>query len=150
MDKIDQKLLNILQQDYPLHTTPYTVIAQELAISEEETLIRINRLKENGIIRRIGAVIDARNMGYYSTLCATSIPENRIDEVAAIINRYDGVTHNYIREHKLNMWFTLTAEGIVKAEEILTAIEEKANIKVVSMPANKVYKIRAIMEIGDN
>lgn len=149
MDKIDQKLLNILQEDYPLHTNPYLVIAEELAISQDEVLRRINQLKESGIIRRIGAVIDARSMGYYSTLCAASIPEDRIEAAAAIINSYAGVTHNYIREDKFNLWFTLTAENITKSKEILNAIEEKTNIKVYSMPANRLYKIKATMEIGD-
>ncbi|NLB88933.1 MAG: Lrp/AsnC family transcriptional regulator [Syntrophomonadaceae bacterium] len=150
MDKIDRQILDILQQEYPLDINPYKIIAQKIGISEAEVINRIRELKNQGIIRRIGAVFDARKMGFYSTLCATSVEENRIDEVAAIINRYDGVTHNYVRDHSLNIWFTLTASSYEKAMEILKKIENEANIKVYSMPSKKMYKIRVALEMGDS
>ncbi len=149
MDKLDKQILNILQQDYPLHTNPYGVMADELGISEDEVLARISQLKEQGIIRRIGAILDARNMGFYSTLCAASVPEARINEVAAIINQCEGVTHNYVRDHQLNIWFTLTAASPDQAMEILELIEERADIKVHSMPAKKLYKIKVALEMGE-
>lgn len=150
MDKVDQQILNILQTGYPLHTNPYKLIASEIGISEEELINRISQLKMDGIIRRIGAVLDARKMGFYSTLCATSVEDKRIDEVAAIINRYDGVTHNYVRDHNLNIWFTLTASSQEKAMEILEQIEKAANIKVYSMPSKRMYKIKVALEMGDS
>lgn len=150
MDKIDNQILDILQKDYPLDIKPYKIIAQKIGINEQEVISRINELKNEGIIRRIGAVFDARKMGFYSTLCATSVEDNKIDEVAAIINGYDGVTHNYVRDHSLNVWFTLTASSKEKAMEILEQIEKAANIKVYSMPSKKMYKIRVALEMGDS
>ncbi|HZK43669.1 MAG TPA: AsnC family transcriptional regulator [Syntrophomonadaceae bacterium] len=150
MDKLDRKLLDILQQDYPLHPKPYAIIADKIGITEPEVIQRISRLKINGIIRRIGGVIDGKKLGFYSTLCASTVPENRINEVAALINQYDEVTHNYVRDHQLNVWFTLTAKSYEKVMEILELIEEQANIKVYSMPALKLYKIRVALEMGDS
>lgn len=150
MDKLDKQILNILQQGYPLHINPYALIASEVGISEQEVIDRISGLKKDGIIRRIGAVIDANKMGFYSTLCATAVPNDNIHEVAQIINKYEGVTHNYVRDHHLNIWFTLTAPSYEKVIETLKLIEKEANIKVYPMPAKKLYKIKVALEMGDS
>lgn len=143
MDLKDRELLNLLQEGLPAEDRPFLTLGNRLDISEDEVILRVEALKENGYIRRIGAVLDSRRLDYYSTLCALSVPEERIDEVAAIVNGYTGVTHNYIRNHALNMWFTLIAHSMEKAGEILGEIEAKAQVgKPQSFPAEKVYKIR--------
>lgn len=149
MDKFDRQILDILQKDYPLAVNPYAVIAEEVGITEQEIINRISKLKDNGIIRRIGAVIDAKNMGFYSTLCASIVKDDRIDEVAKIINERTEVTHNYKRNHEYNLWFTITANNYEKAMNIIEELEKEARIKIYSMPAKRLYKIKVALEMSD-
>lgn len=148
LDKNDLALLDILQNAFPLSLQPYQDIGSALGINEDEVLQRIARLKNEGLIRRMGAIIDSRQLGFYSTLCAVSVPEARIDEMAAIVNRIAGVTHNYLREHHYNMWFTLTVASRDEAEKQLRELEEISGLKVISMPARKVYKIKVSFDMG--
>jgi DNA-binding Lrp family transcriptional regulator len=150
LDSMDRKILNILQNDFPLTPHPYQDIAAMLAITEDEVIERISRIKNQGIIRRIGAILDSSRMGYYSTLCACQVEARRIDEVTGVINTYKGVTHNYVRDHQYNIWFTLTALSYEDALSIIQTIEESAGVKVFSMPALKKYKIKVSLEMGGN
>lgn len=145
---LDKKILDILQRDFPRSVCPYEDIAQKLGITEKEVLLRIKDLKEQGIIRRIGAVMESKKMGFTSTLCACRVAEERIEEAAQVINQEKGVTHNYIRDHHYNLWFTLTASSIDVLNEIITELDEKLEVKIISMPARKVYKIKVSFEMG--
>ncbi len=146
---LDKKILNILQEDFPVSTRPYKSIAQKLDITEDELLQRTAMMKENGIIRRIGGVINSRKMGYYSTLCACRVPENKIEQVALIINKEKGVTHNYVRDNYYNLWFTLTAPSYDDAVQIIKNIQSAAGVKIISMPAKNIYKLKVTFEMGD-
>ena len=146
---LDKRILNILQNDFPISIEPYKDIARKLNIGEEDLLERIREMKENDIIRRIGAVIDSKKMGYYSTLCACRVPEDRITEVARIINAEKGVTHNYIRDHYYNLWFTLTAPSYNEAVNIIANMQRMVGADIIRMPAKKVYKIRVTFEMGE-
>lgn len=143
MDNIDRELLNLLQDRIPTVSRPFLVLGEQLGISEDDVLNRIKVLRENGYIRRIGGIFDSRRLEYFSTLCVLSVPTQRIDEVAAIINGYSCVTHNYIRDNSLNMWFTLITTSREKVEEFLEEIREKSQIsRILSLPSEKVYKIK--------
>lgn len=151
MDKLDQldiSLLNVIQNQFPLTANPYFTLAEGLNTSEQDVINRIKRLKDMGIIRRIGAVFDSRQMGYYSTLCACSVPEGQIERAAEIINRVRGVTHNYLRDHHLNIWFTLTASNGEEAQEILKKLESEIGFPIEAMPGKKLYKIKVSFEMG--
>jgi len=149
VDEKDREILDILQQEFPLAARPWAVIAEKTGLSEQEVVDRVGRLKEAGIIRRIGGVFDSRSLGFYSTLCAARVPEGDIDRVAGLINACSGVTHNYLRDDEYNLWFTLTAPSEIEAREYLTTIEEAAGITIVSLPATKVYKIQVTFAMGD-
>lgn len=149
MDDIDRKILNILQDDFPLTVHPYKDIAEMIGLTEAEVLNRIQVLKDTGIIRRIGGVINARGMGWTTTLCAMTVPEHRIDEVAQRINQERGVTHNYLRDHQLNMWFTLIAPSPEEASLILQQIERDTSIHIVEFPALQSYKIKVSFDMGE-
>src|SRR5512136_1489530 len=97
MDKIDKKILNILQTRFPIVPEPFDAVGAELGISGDEVIERVKRLKERGIIRRIGAVFESRALGFTSTLCAARVPEEKIRPFADVVNSYPGVTHNYRR-----------------------------------------------------
>jgi len=171
MDKIDKRLLDIIQDEFPLTSEPYREIASLLAhrqgclchsISAEEVILRLKRMKVEGIIRRIGAIFDSKKLGYCSTLCAMKVPGQRVGEVAQIVNEYPGVTHNYIRAVKAsksskpfhnfndfddlndwNMWFTITARSQSELDRVRAEIREKSGIHdLIDLPAVRMFKIR--------
>lgn len=149
LDKTDQSLLTILQNSFPLTLRPYQDIANQLAISEDEVLERIGRMKAEGLIRRVGGIMESGRLGFYSTLCAITVPAERIDEVAAVINENTGVTHNYLRDHHYNMWFTITCKSQQEAQRQIKGLEESIACKIISMPTRKVYKIKVSFDMGD-
>ncbi len=147
IDNLDRKILNLLQNDFPLSVEPYKIMAKRLEISEDNLLQRIAAMKSAGLIRRIGGIMDTRGLGYYSTLCAVSIPPGSIKEVAGYINALPGVTHNYLRDHKYNLWFTLTAVSREEADKQLRELESKLDLTILSMPAERIFKIRVSFDM---
>jgi DNA-binding Lrp family transcriptional regulator len=148
LDDMDRAILDLLQNNFPLAVRPYWEMANVLGIGEDEVISRIRGLKDSGLIRRIGAIIDSKKIGFYSTLCALTVPEVRIEEVGAIINQVSGVTHNYLRDHDYNMWFTLTAPSYEVAMKNLQELEILLELKIVNMPALKVFKIKVSFDMG--
>ena len=143
MDDIDKKLLDIVQGKFPLTARPYGEIASLLEISEDDVISRLKKLKHEGIIRRIGAIFESKKLGYRSTLCAMKAPGHRVDEVVGIINEYTGVTHNYLREHDYNIWFTITARSRQELDKIMAEIREKSGIQdLIDLPTVRMFKIR--------
>ena len=143
MDTVDKQLLNLIQSDFPIASEPYKEIGIKLGISEAEVIQRLTNLKTNRIIRRIGATFDSKKLRYQSTLCAMKVPNERLDEVAKLVNSYPGVTHNYLRNHDYNMWFTLITESEKKQNDLLQEIQEKSGITdLLNLPAVRFFKVR--------
>ncbi|MFQ6041277.1 MAG: AsnC family transcriptional regulator [Candidatus Poribacteria bacterium] len=143
MDTIDKQLLNLIQSNFPITSEPYREIGLKLGISESEVVQRLKNLKAARIIRRIGATFDSKKFGYQSTLCAMKVPEERLDEVANLVGSYPGVTHNYLRNHDYNMWFTLITESKKKQNDILQEIQGKSGITdLLNLPAVRFFKVR--------
>ena len=111
LDTIDKAILNRIQSDFPIESRPYGAIAQELGLTEQQVLQRVQTLKAEGIIRRIGGNFVPHKVGFVSTLCAAKVPEDQIDAFAAVVNKYTGVTHNYQRDNAFNIWFTFIPSG---------------------------------------
>jgi DNA-binding Lrp family transcriptional regulator len=148
MDAVDKKILNILQTRFPVVPEPYDAVGAELGISGDEVLERVKRLKDNGVIRRIGAVFDSRKLGYTSTLCAARVPEKQVRSFVEVVNGYPGVTHNYRRSHEYNVWFTFIAPDPDALEKALAEIRQRTGITdVISMSAVRTYKINATFEL---
>lgn len=148
MDDVDKKILNIIQTDFPLTAQPFGDLAAKVGVTDEEVVDRIRRLKADGIIRRVGATFDSSKLGYASTLCAMQVPSKRVDEVARVVNAYDNVTHNYLREDKFNLWFTVIAESEQRIEEILDEIRAKTGIAtVLNLPALRLFKVRVDFQL---
>lgn len=147
LEQMDRTILDMLQNDFPLAVQPYLEMANRLNVTEDELLARISAMKDKGLIRRIGGIFDSHRMGFYSTLCALTVPEEKIEEAAALINGVNGVTHNYIRDHKYNMWFTLTVSSQEQAVKVLTELENLLGLEIISMPAQKVYKIKVSFDM---
>jgi DNA-binding Lrp family transcriptional regulator len=150
MNKTVKKLLNIIQADFPLESRPYQKIADDLGISEEEVIVLMQELKLDGSIKRIGGIFNSKELGYHSTLCAASVPSERVSDVADIINGYQGVTHNYIRSHEFNMWFTIIAPSFDCLEKQIEEIKCRTGIeKIINLPATKLFKINVNFEMRE-
>jgi len=148
LDSVDRRILQIIQSGFPLVERPYLQIAASLGISEGEVLKRIGGMQERGIIRRLGGLFNSRKLGYTGTLCALRVPPEDIERVADIINNYPGVTHNYLRNHDYNMWFTLLAESEDKLNEILAEIRRSTGIQqMIDLPAINLFKVRVNFEL---
>lgn len=145
LDDLDRKLLEMLQNDFPLTMDPFQDLAEALDTDLDDIVERVNGLKENGIIRRIGAIVEAKKLGYISILCACTMPENLIDQFAAVVKGIPYVTHNYVRDHKLNIWFTLTTPSLEERGRIIKELQEQFHIIIICMPAHKTYKIKVIL-----
>jgi DNA-binding Lrp family transcriptional regulator len=144
IDDMDRAILNLIQSDFPITPRPYLAIAQRLGFSENDVIKRLGRLKKNGIIRRIGGNFVPEKLGFVSTLCAARVPEDKIQSFAVAVNRYPGVTHNYQRDNKYNVWFTFIAPSMKEIEKNLENISRQTGIKeIINLPATKVFKIKA-------
>jgi len=150
VDQTDKQLLHLIQSNFPVVQRPYEAIGQQLGISEQEVLERIALLQQAGIIRRLGGLFDSRKLGYTGTLCALQVPKADIDRVAQIINSYPGITHNYLRNHRYNMWFTLLAPSEQHINEILTEIKQKTSLtELLNLPAVSIFKVRVNFNLSE-
>lgn len=148
LNDIDRTILNRIQSDFPITPRPYHAIAESLGVSEKDILKRLTRLKQNGIIRRIGGNFVPEKLGFVSTLCAAKVPEDKIESFAKVVNRYPGVTHNYKRDNKYNVWFTFIAPSMEKIEKNLEKISQETGIKdIINLPSTKVFKIKAHFDL---
>jgi siroheme decarboxylase len=143
LDDLDRAILNEIQSHFPLVPRPYEEMGRRVGATEAEVLARVKNLHEAGIIRRIGANFTSRKLGYTSTLCAARVAPESLERFAAVVNRYPGVTHNYLRKHRYNVWFTLIAESQERLAKILEEIREASGAEeILSLPAKEVFKIK--------
>jgi len=142
MDTYDKQILDIIQSHFPLVSRPYDEVGRQVGLSGDEVLARVRAMKESGLIRRMGANFNSNTLGWQSTLCAASVPEDKLDLFVAEVNKHDGVTHNYLRENEFNVWFALIAPDMDAVEAILASITEATGIKVLNLPASRLFKIK--------
>jgi DNA-binding Lrp family transcriptional regulator len=143
IDQRDRELLNALQGEIPLASTPFAVVGQLIDMSEKEVIKRTERLKRDGIVKQVAAQFDMHALGYRSSLVAARGAADRIDEAAAGVNAHPGVTQNYRRNHDFNLWFTIAVApssklGLQRTIEILG---DEADCDVVlPLPTVKEFK----------
>jgi DNA-binding Lrp family transcriptional regulator len=138
----DRELLNLVQTEFPRTSRPFAELGRRLGLSEEQVLVRLQALKADGVIRRIGGIFASQQMGFVSTLVALQVEESALEEVAAAVSGYDGVTHNYERRHKFNLWFTLVAPSDEKLQQILGEVEKLPGVTALrNLPAVRLFKI---------
>lgn len=148
MEETDKKILNILQKEFPLTEQPFAIVAKKCGINEEEVLARVQKMKNDGIIRRIGAVFDSAKLGRVSTLCAARVPEDKIELFVKTVNANKNVTHNYRRDDEYNIWFTVSAASAKKLESFLDEVKEKTGVTdILDMRAVRTFKINASFEL---
>jgi len=148
MDDKDRKILNQIQVDFPIDPRPYKILAQKLGLHEDELIKRIRQMKDNLLIRRIGGNFSPYRLGYYSTLCAAKVPDDKIALFTKTVNSFSGVTHNYKRDHEFNIWFTFIAPSVEIIKANLEKIQKTTNVEtILNLPATRVFKISANFKV---
>jgi len=133
-DATDRRIINALQEGFPLCSRPFAEVASRLGIAEDNLIARLDRLRKRGAITRFGPFFDAAAMGGAFCLCAMAVPKAQFDAIAEKVNAYPEVAHNYQRAHKLNMWFVLATERPQDIEAAAGAIEEETGLAVLRFP----------------
>ena len=148
MDAIDRKIINAIQSNFPISLQPYQELGKQLHLAPDEVLKRVKVLKAASIIRRIGGNFHSHRLNYTSTLCAARVPEDKIERFVEVVNNYPGVTHNYLRRHDYNVWFTFIAASMSSIESALKEISGKTGVEeIYSLPAVRMFKIRVDFEV---
>lgn len=138
----DRQILDRIQSAFPLVPRPYAALAEELGMSEEDVFARVQKLRANGVIRRLGANFQSGKVGFVSTLCAAKVPEKQKAEFIEMVNAVPGVTHNYERDHPYNIWFTLICSSREELESILAKLSAESGLSILNLPATRLYKIK--------
>jgi DNA-binding Lrp family transcriptional regulator len=134
LDETDRRIINALQGGFPVSEHPFAEAAAPLGISEDELIRRVDHLVSAGVLSRFGPLYNAERLGGAVTLAAISVPEAEFERVAALVNARPEVSHNYAREHRLNMWFVVAADRPERIAEVLALIEAETGFPVLDMP----------------
>ncbi|HEX6733711.1 MAG TPA: Lrp/AsnC family transcriptional regulator [Azonexus sp.] len=139
-DSFEFRLLNEFQRDFPLCPAPFAELAARLGVAEKAVLGALEKLRREGKISRVGAVFAPKRIGA-STLAAMAVPPERLEAVAAAVNRFPEVNHNYEREHHYNLWFVVTAGSEGRLQATLGAIEKAAGYSLLALPLEEEFHI---------
>jgi len=143
MTELEKQLLQRIQLDFPVVPQPFALLAQQLHATEADVLAALADFKQTGVIRRLGALFDARRLGYVSTLVAAQASPAALGPFLADVQALPGVSHCYGRDHDLNAWFTLTMPNWDAVEQTLAGLWDKHEIETIySLPARQLFKLR--------
>jgi DNA-binding Lrp family transcriptional regulator len=150
LDDFDRRLLNAMQGGFPIVPRPYAVVASGLGVPEERVLTRVRELIHDRIIRQVTPIFDTRALGYGSMLVAARVDPEHPWRAAKIVNSHPGVSHNYLRNHAFNMWFTIAVEedsklGLQGTLDVLKELTGAESIR--RLPTLKLFKIRMDLEM---
>lgn len=139
MDATDRVLINALHGGFPINERPFAEVADRLGLAEDEVIRRLEHLLEDGVLSRFGPMFDAERMGGAFTLAAMAVPQARFAEVAAMVNAFPEVAHNYERTHALNMWFVVAADRPERIAEVLDEIRSRTGLDVLDLPKEEEF-----------
>jgi DNA-binding Lrp family transcriptional regulator len=150
LDDIDKRLLNLMQGSFPIAPRPYEHVAGLAEISEDEVMRRVQRLLDGRIVRQVTPIFDTRVLGYSSMLVAAKVDPENPHRAAKVVNSHPGVSHNYLRNHDFNMWFTIATEpdsklGLDGTLDVLQELTGAESIR--QLPTIKLFKIRMDLEM---
>jgi DNA-binding Lrp family transcriptional regulator len=150
LEELDKRLLNLMQGRFPIERRPYESVAAEAGIDEQEVLARVQHLIDHRIIRQVTPIFDTRALGYSSMLVAAKVDPENPWRAANVINAHPGVSHNYLRNHEFNIWFTIATEpgsplGLQGTLEVLGELAGAESIR--QLPTLKLFKIRMDLEM---
>jgi DNA-binding Lrp family transcriptional regulator len=150
LSELDKRLLNLMQGRFPLETRPYAAVAALAEVSEEMVLERVRRLVDERIIRQVTPIYDTRALGYASMLVAAKVDPENPWRAATVINAHPGVSHNYLRNHEFNIWFTLATEpdSALGLQGTLDVLQQETGAESIrQLPTLKLFKIRMDLEM---
>ncbi|MEX2374276.1 MAG: AsnC family transcriptional regulator [Dehalococcoidia bacterium] len=148
-DATSRRLLDLMQEDFPLVDRPYADLGAHLGLTEAETLTRVREARDAGVIRQICAIYDTKALGYSSALVAMQVAPERLAHAAAVVNAHPGVSHNYKRNHPFNMWFTVAMppghdlDAVIDRLHVLTGAESTR-----PMPTLRLFKIGVTLDMS--
>lgn len=146
----DKKLLDLLQTGLPIASRPFAALAASLGTEEDVVLHRLRALKGEGYLRRVGPFFDSQRMGYGGVLIALQVAPQEMERVATFVNRYPGVTHNYEREGKYNLWFTLLSPNDAAREAVLQEVRALPGVEsMMTLVAKKKYKVNVQFRLSE-
>ena len=150
MDALDAALLDAVQDEFPVCSSPYAAIAESCGTTPEEAERRVSRMRATGVIRRVGAIANSRALGMVTTLVAADVEREAVEEVAHRLDGIPEVTHSYLREGRPNLWFTLVAPSQARIDEIVRSVKALDGVaSVVELPATQVFKLRVRVRASD-
>jgi DNA-binding Lrp family transcriptional regulator len=150
LSDLDKRLLNLMQGQFPIAVRPYRHVAAEAGMTEDEAMSRVAQLLEERIIRQVTPIFDTRALGYSSMLVAAKVDPENPWRAANVINAHPGVSHNYLRNHEFNIWFTIATEpdSPLGLEGTLDVLAKEAGAESVrQLPTLKLFKIRMDLEM---
>jgi DNA-binding Lrp family transcriptional regulator len=152
LDLTERQLLNQIQSGVPLTGRPFRDLGLQSGLDEDEVIRRVLYLKECGVLRWVGAIIDWGKLGFQSTLVAMRLPSECLESAAQIINRQQGVIHSYERNHDYNLWFTLTVSPTTQLNDVISELARQVGAKgTLNLPVNRVFKMHPFFDmLGEN
>lgn len=148
MEAKDRKLLNRLQENFPLVEKPYQLIAKELGLSEAEVIKRTEKLFANGVIRRFGVLINHKKLDYFSTLIGVRVSDQNLNTLVDLVTKRPEVTHCYQREGKYNLWFTFLTPKKAVFEKFFAGLKKKFGAEnILNLPTVRSFKLRTTFEV---
>ena len=150
IDIADRRLLNLIQAEFPFTREPFAELGRRIGCSVHEVAQQVAALKKEGIIRSIGPVVDARKLGYHSTLVAMRIGNADVEAAERVIAGHPGVSHGYERDHLYNVWFTLALPPAENVDDELARLSDSTGAEAsFSLPALKLFKIGAYFDVDE-
>ncbi|HQE97312.1 MAG TPA: AsnC family transcriptional regulator [Methanothrix sp.] len=148
MDEVDLKLLALVQDGFPISSRPFRELGEALGLEEDEVISRLDELQKEGLVRRIGPILDLRRMGRSGILAALAVPLDEADGAADMVNPYPEVSHNYLRPNDsgYNLWFTVSGTE-ERIQDILQEIQAKTGRKMLVLPTLRIFKIGVKFDI---
>jgi DNA-binding Lrp family transcriptional regulator len=148
MDEIDLRLLSLVQEGFPMTPKPFEYLGGLLSLEEKEVIERLDGLQKEGLVRRIGPILDLRRLGRSGILAALQVSPEEADGLAEFVNQYQEVSHNYLRpnESGYNMWFTVSATE-ERIQEVLEEIRKSNGRKMLVLPTGRIFKIGVKFDI---
>ncbi len=150
LDETDKRLMNLLQSSFPLDREPFALLASEAELELDDVLTRTRRLLDERIIREITPIFDTRALGYESMLVAAKVDAENPQRAAAAVNAHPGVSHNYLRTHDFNLWFTIAVppDSELGMEGSLEALMRETGAESMrQLPTLTLFKINMNLEM---
>jgi DNA-binding Lrp family transcriptional regulator len=147
MNATEKSIINGLQGGFPVCERPFLEAAERLGLTEEALIEALRGLLEAGTLSRFGPLYHAERLGGALSLCAMQVPEDDFERVAAAVNAFPEVAHNYARDHALNMWFVLATERPERKQEVLAGIERVTGLPVLDMPKLNEYFVGLRLDV---